>query len=161
MRLKRFKCFGAALACLALVACDSDDEQQVTTTEDSVVTADDGGTAADFIAQAGDRVFFELNKHALSHDGIATLDKQAAWLLAHSDKEIVVEGHCDERGTREYNLALGEKRSHETVAYLVGKGVPESRVRGVSYGKDRPIEVPNVDKEEFWKQNRVAISVVQ
>ncbi|MDR1267806.1 MAG: OmpA family protein [Holosporales bacterium] len=162
MRLRGSRYFGAALGCLALVACDSD-EEQVTTAEDSAayVATDEGGTAADFIAHAGDRVFFDLNKHTLSPEGIATLEKQVEWLTAHPDKEIVVEGHCDDRGTAEYNLALGERRAHQVVSFLVGKGIAESRIRGVSYGKDRPIEIPNADREEFWRQNRVAIAVIQ
>lgn len=142
-----------------LTACDSDEEQ--VTTEDSAYVAEDGGTAADFIANAGDRAFFEFDKHDLSPDAIATLDRQVAWLLAHPEKVIVVEGHCDERGTREYNLALGERRAHEVVSYLVAKGLPESRVSAVSYGKDRQIEIPGANKGEFWRQNRVAISVLR
>jgi peptidoglycan-associated lipoprotein len=116
---------------------------------------------ADFIATAGDRVFFAFNRHRLTSDARGTLDRQVAWLLAHPDKAIVVEGHCDERGTREYNLALGERRAHEAVSYLVSKGLSESRVSAVSYGKDRPIEIPGAGKEEFWKQNRTAIVVLR
>jgi peptidoglycan-associated lipoprotein len=142
-----------------LTACDSDEEQ--TTTEDSAYVAEEGGTAAEFIAEAGDRVFFGFDKHDLSPDAMSALDRQIAWLLAHPEKVIVIEGHCDERGSREYNLALGERRAHEAVSYLVSKGLPESRVSAVSYGKDRPIEIPGVDKEEFWRQNRVVITVLR
>jgi peptidoglycan-associated lipoprotein len=155
----RLRYFGAILGCFALVACDSGEE---TTTEDTAYVGEDsGGAAADFIATAGDRVFYEFNKSDLSPEAMATLDRQVAWLLAHPEKVAVIQGHCDDRGGREFNLALGERRAHEVVSYLILKGLPEHRVSAVSYGKDRPIEVPGADREEFWRQNRTAITVIQ
>ncbi|MDR0406476.1 MAG: OmpA family protein [Holosporales bacterium] len=155
----KLRYFGALVGCLALAACDSDKEEAITTTEDSAQV--DTGTAADFIATAGDRVFFELNKHDLSPEAKATLERQAAWWKAHPDKEFVVEGHCDERGTREYNLALGERRANQAIGFLVDYGVSENHIRGYSCGKDRPFEILGANKEEFWRQNRTAVTVVQ
>lgn len=109
--------------------------------------------------EAGDRVFFELNSSELSGEARATLDKQAAWLKSRPNLSITVEGHCDERGTREYNLALGERRATAAKNYLVAQGVSEGSVKTISYGKERPA-VPGSD-ETAWSQNRRAVTVVQ
>ena len=117
------------------------------------------GSRADFIAQAGsDRIFFDTDKYDISSDDRATLDKQAAWLNKYPNVRFTVEGHCDERGTREYNLALGERRANAAKNYLVSAGVDASRITVISYGKERPA-VPG-DDEAAWAQNRRAVTVV-
>lgn len=112
----------------------------------------------DLAQNAGDRVFFEYDSAQLSSEGQQTLERQAAWLKEHNDVDITVEGHCDERGTREYNLALGERRAAAAKKYLVGLGIPASRISTISYGKERPAVVGS--DESAWSQNRRAVSVV-
>lgn len=117
------------------------------------------GSVEDFVDNVGDRVFFALDSSDISDEGRATLDRQAEWLKAYSSVSITVEGHCDERGTREYNLALGERRAAAAKAYLEAAGVDASRVDTVSYGKERP-EVAG-SNEEAWAQNRRGVSVIK
>jgi peptidoglycan-associated lipoprotein len=117
------------------------------------------GSAEDFIANVGDRVFFDLNKFNLKPEAVATLDKQVAWLRRYPNVTTTVEGHADERGTREYNLALGERRANAVKEYLVAKGVPAARVKTISYGKERPVALGS--NEAAWSQNRRGVTVVQ
>lgn len=117
------------------------------------------GSQEDLTAQAGDRVFFGYDSSELSAEGRATLEKQAAWLKQYTNVAITVEGHCDERGTREYNLALGERRAQATKNYLVSLGVPAERLNTISYGKERPATM-GAD-ESAWSQNRRGVTVVQ
>lgn len=118
------------------------------------------GSAADFIANAGDRVFFAYDSSAVSNESATTLSRQAEWLQAHPDRHVLIEGHCDERGTREYNIGLGERRADAAARFLINKGVDGSRVRTISYGKDRPIAAEG-SQEEIYKMNRVAIAVIE
>jgi len=99
------------------------------------------GSAQDFITNVGDRVLFDTDKSDVTAEGRATLEKQAAWLKKYPAVRITVEGHCDERGTREYNLALGERRATSVKNYLVALGIPAARVQTISYGKERPAAV--------------------
>jgi peptidoglycan-associated lipoprotein len=108
---------------------------------------------------AGDRVFFAYDSSLLSSDSARVLQAQAAWLKAASDKGLTVEGHADERGTREYNLALGDRRASAVRDYLIAQGVAPQRIHTVSYGKERPIVLGN--NESAWSQNRCGISVPQ
>ncbi|MEO0036763.1 MAG: hypothetical protein RLZZ501_2786 [Pseudomonadota bacterium] len=116
------------------------------------------GSKEDFIANVGDRVFFDFDKYSLRADAKATLDKQAAWLKAYQNYTFTVEGHADERGTREYNLALGERRANSVREYLVAAGVPASRIKVVSYGKERPVALGS--NEAAWAQNRRGVTVL-
>ncbi|MGH6981759.1 MAG: peptidoglycan-associated lipoprotein Pal [Stellaceae bacterium] len=116
------------------------------------------GSKQDFQQNVGDRVFFEFNESNITPEGRATLQKQAEWLKRYNNVTITVEGHCDDRGTREYNLALGERRAAAVKRTLVALGVPGNRVAVISYGKERPIVVG--DNEDAWRQNRVGISVI-
>lgn len=117
------------------------------------------GSKEDFLQQAGsDRVFFGTDQYDLDGEDRATLDRQAAWLARYQNVHFTVEGHCDERGTREYNLALGERRANAAKNYLVSAGVAASRITVVSYGKERPA-VPG-DDESAWAQNRRAVTVL-
>jgi peptidoglycan-associated lipoprotein len=116
------------------------------------------GTQEDLIVNVGDRVFFEFDSSELTVDAQATLDAQAAWLLQYSDTDITIEGHADERGTREYNLALGDKRAFAVYSYLAQAGVDTNRMDYVSWGKERP-EVIGSD-ETAYSQNRRGVTIV-
>lgn len=116
------------------------------------------GTQEDLVVNVGDRVFFTLNESTLSSEAQATLDRQSAWLKKYPNVKVTVEGHCDERGTREYNLALGERRATAAKNYLVAAGIAATRVSTVSYGKERPAVVGS--NEAAWAQNRRSVSVV-
>lgn len=116
------------------------------------------GTAQDFTVNVGDRVFFETDSSILTAQAQATLGRQAQWLVRYSQHPITIEGHADERGTREYNLALGARRAEATKNYLVANGVPASRIRTISFGKERPVAVCN--DISCWSQNRRAVTLL-
>jgi len=116
------------------------------------------GSVDDFLKNVGDRVFFDYNKSSLRADAKATLDKQIAWLKTYPAYAITVEGHADERGTREYNLALGERRANSVKKYLAEKGIPAARVKTISYGKERPVALGST--EAAWSQNRRGVTVL-
>lgn len=116
------------------------------------------GSQQDFVVNVGDRVFFETDSTDLTQQAQATLDKQSRWLAQYPRYTITIEGHADERGTREYNFALGAKRSEVTKNYLVARGVPSSRIRTISFGKERPVAVCN--DISCWSQNRRAVTVL-
>ena len=109
------------------------------------------------IAAAADRVFFQYDSAALRPDARTTLDALASQMQKQPQCRFVVEGHCDERGTREYNLALGEKRASVVVSYLAALGVDPTRMQATSYGKERPAVIG--DGEDSWAQNRRAVMV--
>src|SRR5215469_6749265 len=117
------------------------------------------GSQQDLAATAGDRVFFAFDRADINAEGQQTLERQAAWLQRYPNVTVRIEGHCDERGTREYNLALGERRANAAKNVLIAAGVSASRISTISYGKERPIVVGS--NEEAWAQNRVAITTVQ
>ena len=116
------------------------------------------GTVQDFNQTVGDRVFFDTDQTDLSSRAQATLDKQAAWLNQYSKYNFTIEGHADERGTREYNFALGWRRAQTVHDYLAAKGVSPSRMKTISYGKERP--VATCDNISCWSQNRRAVTVL-
>jgi peptidoglycan-associated lipoprotein len=116
------------------------------------------GTQEDLVVNVGDRVFFEFNESDLTAEARATLDRQSAWLKKYSSVSVTIEGHCDERGTREYNLALGERRATAVKNYLVADGIGASRVKTISYGKERPAVLGH--NEAAWAQNRRGVTVV-
>ncbi len=116
------------------------------------------GSQEDLVVNVGDRIFFGLDEFSLTNDARQTLDKQAAWLKANASVTIRVEGHCDERGTREYNIALGERRANAVQDYLVAQGVNPARIVTISWGKEKP--VANGSNEEAWRQNRRGVTVV-
>lgn len=121
-------------------------------------SANDPASTAYFQQSIGDRVLFEVDQSNLTATGRATLDGQAQWLMTNSDYQAVIEGHADEQGTREYNLALGARRANAAQEYLVSKGVPPGRLRVVSYGKERPIEI--CSEEACYAKNRRAVTVL-
>ena len=116
------------------------------------------GSVQEFNQTVGDRVFFDTDQTDLSPAAQATLDKQAAWLNQYGRYSFIIEGHADERGTREYNFALGERRAQAVHDYLVAKGVSASRMKTISYGKERPVAV--CDDISCWSQNRRAVTVL-
>ena len=116
------------------------------------------GSMQEFASTVGDRVFFETDSTELTSAGQATLDKQAAWLNRYPRYTFTVEGHADERGTREYNFALGARRAETTKSYLIARGVPASRMKTISFGKERPVAVCN--DISCWSQNRRAVTVL-
>ena len=117
------------------------------------------GSQQEFLVSVGDRVFFETDSSALTATAQATLDKQAAWLNKYTNYRILIEGHADERGTREYNIALGARRASVVVNYLVSRGVNVQRLQQKSFGKERPVAI--CDDISCWSQNRRAATVVQ
>lgn len=116
------------------------------------------GSQQDFVVNVGDRIFFESDSTELTSTAQATLDKQARWLQQYGQYSITVEGHADERGTREYNFALGARRAEAAKSYLAARGIPASRLRTISYGKERPVAVCN--DISCWSQNRRAVTVL-
>ena len=117
------------------------------------------GSVQEFNQTVGDRVFFDTDQTDLSPTAQATLDKQAAWLNQYNRYTFTIEGHADERGTREYNFALGARRAQTVHDYLVAKGVSASRMKTISYGKERPVAV--CDDISCWSQNRRAVTVLE
>jgi len=116
------------------------------------------GSVQDFSVNVGDRVFFESDQTEIDSTGQATLDKQARWLSQYGNYAFTVEGHADERGTREYNFALGARRAEAVKAYLISKGISSARIKTVSYGKERPVATCN--DISCWSQNRRAVTVL-
>ena len=156
--LRSLKLVFALGAALALAACASD---KAANGAGDMAGLDGAGSATpgstqDFSTNVGDRVFFESDSSELTPTSTATLDKQAQWLKQYGSYKILVEGHADERGTREYNFALGQRRAQTTRDYLVSKGVPASRLSTKSWGKEKPVAV--CDDISCWSQNRRAVT---
>jgi peptidoglycan-associated lipoprotein len=116
------------------------------------------GSAQDFTVNVGDRIFFDLDSSSIRADAQQTLARQAQWLNRYRQYSIVVEGHADERGTREYNLALGARRAAATRDYLASQGVAANRIKTIPYGKERPVAV--CDDISCWSQNRRAVTTL-
>ncbi len=116
------------------------------------------GSQEDLIVNVGDRVYFGYDSSDLDSDALELLQDQVAWLKQNSNVSVTIEGHCDERGTREYNLALGEKRAQAVKNYLIGLGISPDRVSTISYGKERPAVVGSNDGA--WSQNRRSVTIV-
>jgi len=116
------------------------------------------GSQQDLAASAGDRVFFAFDRSDIMPEARQILARQADWLRRYPNVTVTIEGHCDERGTREYNLALGERRAQAAKNVLVASGIPASRISTISYGKERPAVVGS--SEESYAQNRRAVTVV-
>jgi peptidoglycan-associated lipoprotein len=147
-----------ALAAVALLAACSKPATTTTTAPPATSTGIVPGSEEDLVANVGDRVFYDFDRSALRADGQTTLTKQAGWLAKYGNVNVQVAGNCDERGTEEYNLALGQRRANAAASYLKAKGVADARLTTISYGKDRP--TAQGSNEEAWAQNRNAITSV-
>ncbi|MBZ8118592.1 peptidoglycan-associated lipoprotein Pal [Roseovarius sp. LXJ103] len=153
-------------AALALAACTNPDRFGDNGNAVDLNSANGGfaGSASDptspayFQQTVGDRILFPVDQFTLTADARATLDGQATWLMTNTDFDAVIEGHADEQGTREYNLALGARRANSVQEYLLSRGVPGNRMRVVSFGKERPIELCSA--ESCYAQNRRAVTVI-
>jgi len=155
-----------ATAALALSACGSSTDECVEATGQGGAMAGGAlespctaGSVADFVENVGDRVFFDFDKSHVRADGMETLKRQAAWLNSYPNYVVTINGHCDKRGTVEYNLGLGARRAEAAKAQLTAFGVDAARIKTVSYGKNRPI-VEQDGSEWGYQQNRVAITVL-
>ncbi len=152
------KIFGALIAVSLLAGCSSSD----TGTGARSGTGGRSGESGSFrdpLASGGDKIFFDLDQSVVREDARATLDAQADWLNRNKTISVTIAGDCDERGTEEYNLALGNRRAFAAATYLTVKGVAADRIGTVSFGKDRPIAPGST--EEAWAQNRNAITSVR
>ena len=172
----RFKILSVFAAAMMLVACAQDgkdggnnagdgskaqpvNKPQVGASPSAPVLArPEPGSKEEFVSEVGDRVFFGFDQSNLSKDAQSTLDRQAAWLQKYPSARVAVQGHCDERGTREYNLALGERRASAVRDYLVARGIDSSRIDTISYGKERPVAFGG--DESAGSQNRRGVTVV-
>ena len=159
------KLLGMLALVAALAACSDDNKAANTGASNGlgVTSAPTGaaapGSEADLVANVGDRVYFDTAQNSLSSDAQATLDRQAAWLQRYPQVTVQLAGNCDDRGTEEYNIALGNRRANAARDYLVAKGVSADRISTISYGKDRPTATG--DDEQAWQQNRNAITAVR
>jgi peptidoglycan-associated lipoprotein len=154
------KMLGALAAVALLAACAQQTKTAQTGTGAAAgATGPVPGSEEDLVANVGDRVFFDFNMSGLKPDARATLDRQAAWMGKYQNVMVQVAGNCDDRGTEEYNLALGWRRAHSAADYLVARGVAKARITTISYGKDRP--TCTTDDEQCWAQNRNAITSVK
>lgn len=152
--MRTFKAFAAIAAMIVMAACSSQQEAAAPAT--TTVTP---GSIADFRQNVGDRVFFDTDQSTIREDGRQTLARQAEWLKKYGQYRITIEGHCDERGTREYNFALGERRANAAKQYLIAQGIPAARINTVSFGKENP-DPPGSD-EAAWARNRRAVTALQ
>lgn len=148
----------ALVASLALAGCASKKTPNSAADLGLGAGAATPGSAQDFTVNVGDRIFFDTDSSAIRADAQQTLARQAQWLNKYSQYQIVIEGHADERGTREYNLALGARRAAATRDYLASLGVAANRIKTISYGKERPVAV--CDDISCWSQNRRAVTVL-
>jgi peptidoglycan-associated lipoprotein len=153
------KILGAMAAVALLAACASKDTGASTGTGAAATSGPVPGSQEDLVANVGDRVFFDFDRSTLTTDARATLDRQSAWLGKYPQVNVQVAGNTDDRGTEEYNLALGQRRANSSRDYLVARGVAASRMTTISYGKDRPTAIG--DNEQAWAQNRNAITSVR
>ncbi|CAN5734635.1 hypothetical protein BH10PSE6_BH10PSE6_46780 [soil metagenome] len=154
--MRTIKAIAAIAALMFIAACSSNTSTQEPPPAGTTVTP---GSIADFRQNVGDRVYFDTDMSSVREDGRNTLAKQAEWLKRYTNFPITIEGKCDERGTREYNLALGERRANAARQYLVAQGIPAQRIKTISYGKERPEAVGS--DEGAWARNRVAITALE
>ena len=150
-------------AVISLTACTSSNRFDGSSTNQAAEnfipgSASDPESVPYFQQKVGDRVLFEVNQSTLTPEGRIILDGQAIWLMTNTDYTVIIEGHADEQGTREYNLALGARRADEARSYLVSRGVSAGRMQVLSYGKERPIEV--CSEESCYARNRRSVTVI-
>jgi peptidoglycan-associated lipoprotein len=154
-----------AFAAVALLAACSSAETAKPTPADTTLRGPVPGSQEDLVANVGDRIFYDFDRSSVKGSGprtannMTTLDKQSAWLAQWKQNNVQIAGNADERGTAEYNIALGQKRANAARDYLVAKGVAGNRISTISYGKDRPVALGS--NEDAWSQNRNAITSVR
>jgi len=149
----------AALCCvLTLAACSKKTTPDLEASNGLGAGQYAPGTEGDFTTNVGDRVYFAEDQSVLSAEGQETLSRQAQWLQQYPDVMIQVEGHADERGTREYNIALSARRATAAREFLIAQGVAAARISSIAYGKERPVAL--CDAEQCWSQNRRAVTVI-
>ena len=155
---KSFRCVQIAAVvagALAVAGCANNPAENAQANAAGMATP---GSQQDFVVNVGDRVFFETDSTDLTPQSRETLEKQAQWLANYNRYTFTIEGHADERGTREYNIALGARRAQTVRDYLVSRGIEQNRMRTISYGKERPVAVCN--DISCWSQNRRAVTVL-
>lgn len=153
------KILGAFAAVALLAACSDNTPAATTASTGNTTQGIVPGSQEDLVANVGDRVFFDLARSNLKAEGTATLGRQAAWLAKYAQNNVQIAGNCDERGTEEYNIALGQRRAAAARDFLVAKGVAATRITTISYGKDRPTALGS--NEAAYAQNRNAITSVR
>jgi peptidoglycan-associated lipoprotein len=153
---RHFRLF-AALGCVLMLAACAGSNQDASGLGPGAGAATPG-SQQDFSVNVGDRVFFQEDQSTLTPEAQATLEKQAIWLRQYSNYVFTIEGHADERGTREYNIALGARRAATVRDFLVARGIAAPRIKTISYGKERPVAV--CDAESCWTQNRRAVTAL-
>lgn len=169
--MKKLSALAIIVLALGVTACDPNrrdvpvaDGSDANLAFDNTSVSEDGlsplqrANQEALIANAGDRVYFDLDSSSLDSSDKDILNRQAGWLKTNGALTVTVEGHCDERGTREYNIALGERRANAVKSYLVSQGVAANRVNTVSYGKEFPEVIGS--NEESWAKNRRGVTVV-
>lgn len=168
----KYRTFGCLIGLILLAACSSSDTSKNVNGSGGAGSIGAGGVGGgggvnraapgsqeDLTQSAGDRIFFDTDGSTLNPQATATLDRQAGWLQQYPQVNVWVAGNCDERGTEEYNLALGQRRANADRDYLVAHGIQGSRIETISYGKSRPIDAASTP--EAWAQNRNAITSVR
>ena len=149
-----------ALAGLTLAGCASTTQPASTSTSTGSAAAATTSSSAQYLVQnVGDRVFFQTDQSNLDGSARATLRNQAQWLSQNSSVNLIIEGHADERGTREYNLALGARRANAVRDFLISEGVNGSRLQTISYGKERPVSL--CSEEACWSKNRRSVATIR
>lgn len=165
----RFKLLSTLAAVALLAACESAPTQQAATggsgaaapAPAAAAPAAAGirpGSQEDLVQNVGDRVFYDFDKSELRPEARRTIERWAAWMKQHGNVTITIEGHADERGTREYNIALSARRATAAREFLISQGVKASRISSIAYGKERPAAL--CDAEQCWSQNRRAVTVI-
>lgn len=171
----RFKIIGLVAVVALVAACETAPDESGAASGAGSATASQPSTATtapttparmatvpgsqdDLVVNVGDRVFFGFDKYSLTTSARATLEKQAAWMNKHPAVTVSLEGHADERGTREYNLGLGDRRANSVKDYLVALGINPNRLKAISYGKERPVALGS--NEAAWAQNRRSVTMV-
>ena len=156
--MSAMKLVGALAAVLVLGACAKNGTVDANNPALANANAATPGSQQDFVVNVGDRVFFEVDSSELTGQSRTTLDKQVQWLQNYRTYAFTIEGHADERGTREYNIALGARCAQAVRDYMVARGIEAHRMRTVSYGKERPVAVCN--DISCWSQNRRSVTVL-
>jgi peptidoglycan-associated lipoprotein len=163
----RLQILSVLAAGLLLAACSSDEPVETASTQGAGSTTQTGaastgnvgpGSVEDFTQNVGNTVYFGYDRYDLTAEAQSQLQKEAAWLQQYPQHTLTIEGHCDERGTREYNLALGERRANSVANYLTALGIDKSRISTISYGKERPICTDS--NEACWSQNRRGVTAI-